>query len=181
MKKLKIKRIFLEVETNDVEVEPLVYFDEPITINGGILTTTEQGSYLLPNEENNKEFSFFYQSELKPCETKYTKTLDNRLATIKESDIINDYLKKDLQNLNNKMGINIEFEKLKNIVVFDVSSSHKIAVITDCVMSEDTNGKKTISPFTQIISIKHDMAYPFDGDFDDYDEDISEILDILKK
>ena len=181
MKKIKIKRVLLEIDMTELPSEPYIYFDEAIQINDGNIIKTDLGLFISAEHLNGKEFSFFNPSELEPSNNKSSDTLGSRLATDDESSIINLYIKKDLGISNEKVGTDIDFEEVKNIVVFDVSDSHKIAIVTQCFLDEDFNGRKTVAPFTDIVSIKHGIAYPFNGDFDDFDEDISEILDLLKK
>lgn len=181
MRKVKIKRVLLEIEMSELPSEPYIYFDEPIEINDGTIIKTDLGLFISAEHMKGKEFAFFNPSELEPSNNKSSDTLQSRLATNNESGIINSYIKKDLGIANEKVGADIDFEEVKNIIVFDVSDSHKIAIVTQCFLDEDFNGKKTVAPFTDIISIKHGIAYPFNGDFDDFDEDISEILDLLKK
>jgi uncharacterized lipoprotein YehR (DUF1307 family) len=194
MKKLKILNVVLHVELpEDLEEGTQVFLDEQFKIHRGDVVKTDEGTIGLvykPFYDKNidgqsiNERYYYKEDDLKE-ETRETlkfEDLKSRKATISEEKQIYDYI----YSKNNGNSFDDEedepIEPTIDLRIFDISSTNKLVYNLVCILNTFTNGEKEIFQTIEKYNIRHGLVYQINDEEDllDYDEDISDITNILK-
>jgi hypothetical protein len=184
-KSLIIKSVIMEIET-DEKIEPgeQVLFEEDFIISSGNFIKQETGKVLFYDHSKLYEsfgrkpesIIFYTATDLnnqEPVKTIETKNTAGRISTVEEQKLINDFTFSRDQ---------IENPFLPFFISFDVSENFVLVFGSNCSIEEHTDGKKVVLSFSERFAIKHGIVYEYNekNDFDDFDEDITEINDLLK-
>lgn len=188
-KKIKILSAIFRVETSEeTSGEHYILLDKAIKIREGVLLKQVDNNMYLVRKYNDDEFDtpletkYVTLEELKDAEifdVKETTTLKPRKTTPEEKKLINDYINKEL-DIKNKDDV-FDISENSNVVSFDISDSHVVVYEYACFLDEFNDGKKMVRNFNKKYSIRHGIVFEYEDDqkFDDFDEDISEIQDLL--
>ena len=191
-KKIIITQAVLYVETipNIEENEEIIFLNESLKISDGFLLKREDNKFYLVKKFNNEETNYVTYKEIEEgesAELKETKALKPRKTTEREIELINEFVNKEIAKKIKEDGENVEdfdtfdLKEESDVISFDVSDTHIVVYQFACFLDELEDGKKFVRNFEKRYSIKHGMVFEYEKDkqIDDYDEDISEIKDLL--
>jgi hypothetical protein len=73
-------------------------------------------------------------------------------------------------------------EDVRNFICYDLTEDHVLVFCQFVSINFYEEGKTDVESFQQRYSIKHNIVFPYEDEdfFDDLDEDISEIKNLLK-
>ncbi len=178
MKKLKLKAVYLLVEVDEyIENETTLSLDEDITISHGTFLdlgdnhTIMQHNVLQTNVYGQPINEYLYEkidSDSLGTKCISFENVKSRKPYEKELEILTDYFKE-------------EVIKQYDFIVYEITENNKIVVILNCSINSYENGEKSVMCNTSKVAIRHDIVYEIKENefFLDYDEDISEITDLI--